>query len=115
MTATTSPTGSAERWGRLWGSRPQDRATNEDQQLPTYEEALDRVGLEAGDRVLEVGCGSGVFLRAAADRGGRVVGLVAADALIELAGARAPEAELAVGDMQFLPYEDGVFDLVAGF
>ena len=115
MTSTTSPAGSAERWGRLWGARPQDWAINEDQQLPTYEEALDRVGLKAGHRVLEVGCGSGVFLRAAADRGARVVGLDAAETLIELARARVPEAELVVGDMQFLPYGDGVFDLVAGF
>lgn len=115
MTGTTSLTGSAERWGSLWGARAHDWAINEVQQLPTYEEAIDRVGLKAGHRVLEVGCGSGVFLRAAADRGARVVGLDASETLIELARARVPEAELVVGDMQFLPYGDGVFDLVAGF
>ena len=115
MTATSSATGSAERWGPLWGERPRDWATNEDQQLPTYEEAVRRVGLDAGQRVLEVGCGSGVFLRVAADKGASVVGLDASEALIELARARVPEAELIVGDMQFLPYEDGQFDLVAGF
>ena len=115
MPATTSARGSAERWGQLWGARSHDWAINEDQQLPTYEEAIRRVGLEAGQRVLEVGCGSGVFLRAAADRGASVVGLDASEALIELARTRVPEAELVVGDMQFLPYDDGTFDLVAGF
>jgi SAM-dependent methyltransferase len=115
MTTMASTAGSAAHWGPLWGARPQDWAINEDQQLPTYEEAINRVGLEAGHRVLEVGCGSGVFLRAAADRGARVAGLDASETLIELARARVPEAELVVGDMQFLPYEDDVFDLVAGF
>lgn len=114
MTGMTS-TGSAERSGPLWGTRPEDWAANEEQQLPTYEAAIRRCGIGAGQRVLEVGCGSGVFLRAAADRGAQVAGLDASTALIELARARVPEAELSVGDMQFLPYDDDAFDVVAGF
>jgi SAM-dependent methyltransferase len=115
MQAMTSATGSAERWGPLWGARPRDWAANEEQQVPTYEEAIRRVGIEPGQRVLEVGCGSGVFLRVASDRGAHVAGLDASEALIGLARARVPEAELVVGDMQVLPYEDDAFDLVAGF
>jgi SAM-dependent methyltransferase len=115
MTAVTSTAGSAERNGPLWGARAGDWAGNEEQQLPTYEEALRWLGPVAGRRVLEVGCGSGVFLRAAADRGAQVVGVDASAALVELARARAPEAELHVGDMQFLPFADDVFDVVAGF
>lgn len=115
MTVTTSVTGSAERWGPLWGARPRDWALNEEQQLPTYEEAMRRVGLSAGQRVLEVGCGSGVFLRAAADRGARVTGVDASAALLELARALVPEAELHHCDMQFLPFADDSFDVVAGF
>ena len=115
MTATSTQTGSAERWGPRWGSRAADWAETEEQQLPTYEEAIRRVGIAAGDRVLEVGCGSGVFLRAAADRGARVAGLDASPALVELARARVPEADLSVGDLQRLPYEDDAFDVVAGF
>jgi SAM-dependent methyltransferase len=114
MTATRSA-GSAEQWGPLWGARPSDWAANEEQQLPTYEEALRRVGIAPGQRVLEVGCGTGVFLRAAGARGARLFGLDASEALIELARSRVPEADLRVGDMQFLPYEDDSFDLVAGF
>jgi SAM-dependent methyltransferase len=114
MTVTTA-TGSAERWGPRWGSRAADWAETEEQQLPTYEEAIRRVGLAPGDRVLEVGCGSGVFLRAAADRGAHVVGLDASPALLELARARVAEAELVAGDLESLPFEDDSFDLVAGF
>ena len=44
----TAVTGSAERWGPLWGARPADWALSEDQQVPNYEDALARVGLEPG-------------------------------------------------------------------
>jgi SAM-dependent methyltransferase len=116
MTATTPSTqGSAGRWGPLWGSRAEDWAANEEQQAPTYEEAIRRVGIISGQRVLEVGCGTGVFLRLAADRGAHVTGLDASPALLELASRRVPEADLHVGDLQFLPYENDTFDLVAGF
>ncbi len=115
MTTTTSATGSAERWGPLWGARPGDWAMNEEAQIPVYEEAIRRVGLRAGQRVLEVGSGTGYFLRLAADRGASVVGLDASEALIGLARARVHEAELHVGDMQFLPFADDAFDVVAGF
>ena len=39
----------------------------------------------------------------------------ASAALVELARARVPEAELLVGDLQSLPYPDDAFDVVAGF
>ena len=74
MTSTTTPAGSAERWGPRWGTRPDEWSATEEQQLPTYEEAIRRLGIGSGQRVLEVGCGSGVFLRAAADRGAHVTG-----------------------------------------
>jgi SAM-dependent methyltransferase len=115
MASLSTQTGSAERWGPRWGSRAADWAETEEQQLPTYEAAIHRVGIAAGDRVLEVGCGSGVFLRAAADRGARVAGIDASPALVELARLRVPEAELSVGDLQRLAYEDDAFDVVAGF
>jgi cyclopropane fatty-acyl-phospholipid synthase-like methyltransferase len=67
--SSTTTTGSAQRWGPLWGARARDWAANEEQQAPTYAKAIRRVGITGGQRVLEVGCGSGVFLRAAADRG----------------------------------------------
>jgi SAM-dependent methyltransferase len=115
MPSATEETGSAGRHGRLWGARPQDWATNEVQQVPTYEAAIDRVALAPGRRVLEVGCGTGVFLRMAADRGADVHGIDAAEPLLAIARSRVPGADLRVGDMQFLPFEDNVFDVVAGF
>src|SRR5918996_1519221 len=111
----TAVNGSAERWGSLWGARPTDWALSEDQQVPTYEEALRRVGLRPGQLVLDIGCGVGAFLRLVAQRGARPFGLDASQALLDIARERAPDAELRVGEMEALPYQDDTFDLVCGF
>jgi SAM-dependent methyltransferase len=112
----TTPRGSsAERWGPLWGARPADWALSEDQQTPTYEAALARVDLKPGQLVLDIGCGVGAFLRLVNQRRARPHGVDASEALIEVARKRLPGADLRVGDMEGLPYEDGTFDLVTGF
>jgi SAM-dependent methyltransferase len=107
--------GSAQRWGPLWGSRADDWALSEEQQAPVYEEAIRRVGLRADQRVLDVGCGAGVFLALMAARGASASGIDASDALIERARRRVPDADLRVGDMEALPFADDSFDLVTGF
>jgi SAM-dependent methyltransferase len=116
VTSTTEASrGSARRWGPLWGARPADWALSEDQQIPTYEAALQHVALKPGQLVLDIGCGAGAFLRLVADHGARPFGLDAAEALIQLAGQRLPEADLRVGDMEALPFGEDTFDLVTGF
>src|SRR6266516_1555617 len=107
--------GSASRWGPIWGARPADWALSEDQQLPTYEAALERTGLGPGWRVLDVGCGAGAFLRLVAERDGVPYGIDASEALIAFSRTRLPSADLRVGEMEDLPWDDGSFDLVTGF
>jgi SAM-dependent methyltransferase len=99
----------------LWGARPGDWAFSEDMQGPTYAAALERTGLERGWKVLDVGCGAGSFLRLVADRGAEPSGLDASAELVAFAEARLPRADLRVGDMEHLPWENDVFDLVTGF
>jgi len=111
----TAVTGSAERWGPLWGARPADWALSEDQQIPNYEDALARAGFRPGQSVLDIGCGVGAFLRLVAERGGRAHGVDASQALLELARSRLPDADLRHGDMEALPHADDTFDLVTGF
>src|ERR671922_1937534 len=87
-TETAELTGSASRWGPLWGARPADWALSEDQQVPTYEEALRYVVLEPGQSVLDIGSGVGAFLRLVADRGARPV----RDRCLRSAAGRGPRA-----------------------
>ena len=65
--------------------------------------------------VLDIGCGVGAFLRLITERYAWAYGLDASDALLEVARARLPEADLRVGEMEALPYDDDTFDLVTGF
>ncbi len=44
-----------------------------------------------------------------------VYGLDASEALLALARTPVPEADLHLGDLEALPYEDDRFDVVAGF
>src|SRR5262245_45921701 len=111
MPVTEPTTTSAERWGPLWGARAPDWAECEEQQLPTYTAALDEVGDVRGLRVLDIGCGSGVFLEAALERGALVSGIDASEALLEIAMRRVPGADLRPGEMERLPFDDDAFDV----
>jgi SAM-dependent methyltransferase len=114
MSATQ--TGTAQVQGELWGARADDwAAVHEHNMSPAYEAVLDLVHAGPGVSILEVGCGSGTALRMAADRGADVTALDAAPAFVEHARRRVPGADVRVGDLQFLPYEDGAFDVVLGF
>jgi SAM-dependent methyltransferase len=106
---------SARMWGALWGDRPDAWAVTEEMQTPVYEEVLRCIGLRPDMHVLDVGCGTGVFLRLCADRGAAVSGLDASGGLLEVAARRVPEADLRLDDLQTLPYDDDSFDVVTGF
>ena len=112
--SVTTPS-SAERHGQAWGMRARDWSEVETQQRPTYEEAIRQAGIGPGQTVLDVGCGSGAFLRAAADHGAAVCGLDASLELVEIARERVPEADLSQGDLQHLPHVEDCFDAVCGF
>ena len=112
---TTTTHGTAGFQADLWDARAADWAAHERQYRPLYDEALRVMGAGPGSALLDAGCGSGVFLRAAADHGAEVSGLDASAAMIEIARSRVPEADLRIGDLQFLPYDADSFDAVTSF
>jgi SAM-dependent methyltransferase len=79
-------------------------------------ELVERVGVEAGDEVLDVACGTGNAAIPAAVAGGRVTGLDLTPELFEDARRRANESGVEVewveGDAEALPYDDASFDVV---
>jgi SAM-dependent methyltransferase len=82
---------------------------------PARQAIADALELGPGVRVLDVGCGSGDFCAQALARGARVSGIDAAPAMVEIASTRAPQADLCVGPMERLPWDDDTFDAVTGF
>jgi ubiquinone/menaquinone biosynthesis C-methylase UbiE len=77
---------------------------------------VEAVGVQDGERLLDVATGSGNAAVAAARRGARVTGLDLTPELLEAATARAAgdgvEIEFVQGDAEALPFEDGSFDRV---
>jgi SAM-dependent methyltransferase len=82
---------------------------------PAWAAVADATGIAAGTRVLDLGCGSGEFCRLAAARGAHAFGIDAAQAMIEIAARQAPGADLRVGAIERLPYDDASFDSVCAF
>ena len=71
--------------------------------------------IQAGQRVLDVACGTGVLARAAAERvgaAGEVVGLDINEGMLAVARRKAPYITWQSGPAESLPFEDDSFDAV---
>jgi SAM-dependent methyltransferase len=106
-----------ERYGRaikdyyedLWQRLPADL------EPPSYElrSRFLRGEVRAGDRALDLGCGTGEFTAELAQAGAVAVGVDVADAAIERARARHPGLDFRLVPIDGpLPFEDNSFDLV---
>ncbi len=99
-----------------WGRRAVDFSTlSEPSACREYVAVHHRLGIEDGDRVLDVACGSGLALELAAVRGATVAGIDASPRLVAVARDRNPDGDIRVGDMGALPWADGSFDVVTSF
>ena len=78
---------------------------------------IERGGLGAGRRALELGCGTGVFLELVARCGAALRGIDLSPDLLSKARARVgclPNVALERGNAEALPHPDGCFDAVYG-
>jgi ubiquinone/menaquinone biosynthesis C-methylase UbiE len=69
-----------------------------------------------GERVLDIGCGTGRFTVPLTEHGARVTGLDLSEAMLAVASRKLADrglsAEMRQGDMAHLPFPDGTFDTV---
>lgn len=71
---------------------------------------LDLLGLETGERVLDVASGTGILGKTLAPTGAKVTGLDYTPAMME--SSRQYYADLVLGDAHAMPFEDATFDAI---
>ena len=76
------------------------------------EPLLDAARVRSGTRLLDLACGPGELVDAAAKRGARVTGSDFSEAMLALAARRHPEFRFEHADAQALPFADGTYDAV---
>lgn len=123
-TELTTPTGHNERsavpsghdWqdaGDAWGSRSADWACLfEHYAIDVIMAIFDRLRVGPNAKLLDIACGSGLAIRMAEAAGATPSGIDAAENLVSIAQARTPDADVRVGDMFALPWEDDSFDVI---
>jgi SAM-dependent methyltransferase len=74
-----------------------------------------RLGVDAGDPLLDVACGSGLAIELARLRGASCSGIDASPRLVAVARDRSPECDIRIGDMRALPWAPASFDVVTSF
>jgi SAM-dependent methyltransferase len=103
-----------------WTGVSEDAQLYENNYVPTLfgpwaPRVADATGIASGDRVLDVGCGTGILARKAAERvgsAGHVTGLDLDEGMLSVARRIGPGIECRQGDATELPFEDAAFDAV---
>lgn len=123
MDADANPEPNAEQvdyWNGPEGRHWADREDRFDAMLaPFIGPVLDAAGIEAGDRVVDVGCGNGALSRAAAARGAVVTGVDISAPMLDRAGRHAEADGRAIdfvqADAQVHPFAGGFDAVVSRF
>ena len=107
-------------WNGPGGQRWADRQAVQDIVLkPVLDVLLDRAAPQAGERVLDVGCGSGASTKAFASKvgpSGRVLGIDVSEPMLERARQSTPKeapVDYALADATIYPFDPASVDLLA--
>jgi SAM-dependent methyltransferase len=115
----TRPGAGSAQWTMVdegWGRKVVDFATlSEPGNCREYISVQHRLGVDAGDRLLDVACGSGLAIELAGLRGASCSGIDASPRLVAVARDRSPGCDIRVGDMHALPWDEASFDVVTSF
>ena len=115
----TTPDTGVPQWTTVdegWGRKAADFASlSEPANCREYVTMHHRLGVDAGDRLLDMACGSGLAIELARLRGASCCGIDASARLVAVARDRNPGCDIAVGDMNALPWEPASFDVVTSF
>jgi SAM-dependent methyltransferase/alkylhydroperoxidase family enzyme len=99
-----------------WGRSAVEFATlSEPANCREYVALHQLLGVAKGDRLLDIACGAGLAVELAALRGAECAGIDASERLINVARDRSPNADLRIGDMHALPWDENTFDVVTSF
>jgi len=102
--------------GQLWGGKARAWADlQEPISRPLYEAAMARARVGAGTPYLDVGCGAGLAASVAAQRGAKVSGLDASEALLAIGRAATPGGDFRLGELEALPFAAETFEVITGF
>ena len=108
--------GSSQIQGELWGARAREWAELQEGSFqPLYDAAFSAARVGKGTSLLDVGCGAGLALEMAQARGAKVTGIDASKGLAGLAKSRCAGADIHVGEIEELPFDDHSFDITTGF
>jgi SAM-dependent methyltransferase len=115
----TAPGTDVPQWETVdegWGRKAVDFSTlSEPGNCREYVTVHHRLGVDAGDRLLDVACGSGLAIELARLRGASCCGIDASARLVAVARDRNPGSDIRVGDMNALPWDPASFDFVTSF
>lgn len=99
-------------WGRHamnWGE------IQEPQGRDGYHYVLNALPQTTPLKLLDIGCGTGFFCRLAAAKGIDVTGIDASRVSVDIAKQHLSATRFFTGNMEKLPFEDSLFDVVCGF
>lgn len=98
----------------LWASGAKNWAIQEATFKPLYEKIIDNIKLTQTSSILDVGCGTGVFLSLIKQSNCSITGIDISQNAIDIARQDLPGGVFEQGEMEHLPFADSTFDLVTG-